>query len=1571
MAEQTLGQIEGDLRAPLNPIPPELAPINLMQDGGMDDDPNDDTVLPPATNHTPPLSPTPTTAPNLKADLNLSFVSAVGSHAQQVEVATKNIFGKKNYDMKSQELLDVEKRKYGGMKMSESMDKREGPLGKKVLTFFERVWKTTFARPLHEVKEARVGGELMVAAGINTSITAEFDAVIDAKAREKIDAKRDVWYKKLGGNIRDLGNELIGREKELHREKIAITSKLRSEYLANPGDKSHPFAQLLHRDMLARESLAEKFATAPADFLHAKDLRSDTIDLDPSSEVAKFLKENVFKDVINDTITQIDAGKYSGGEGGVLSEKARIDLDTKIKNFFFTNEFTTWRNSLPEDQRKQFENSLTYSSNVLSQAESVIMPLVHQNLDHFRTNRELDFNVKLTLGTGQFGPNSELVGISRFSKERISKNDALYEKLRAKAAADPNYMFSKEYFGMGLAQTVALAGLNAAATSEMVAAVAGVATGRGLVKLLHMNIEWIPVVGGLFAGGVAGYKEYKELGKMRERFGEQVAEGYTHPSGINAVRAEALRRVDYHRVDLGIRALDLKTSLDGLKGGDQSEATILKALGQLADSKARVSLSDRRHINLFRASADTPDGRANYQQQDMIHAKLRARTTEELNNLFTSNDALRQQIAIKLGYDSTFTTAQMLDSLSASQAEYLEKGTTVNTQVQLALGAITPADAKSIDAQDKAFNKYRRWEVTKKAAVSGVLGGLATWGLGEFATAHQQVVTSNVEHQSTIVLDHTLPSHVSPVSIGEVQDPSTHEIISTMNAHVPDGTMLQADIQHPGAFDLVLANDPHRVLVDNMTFTDDGQLNMTTEVREALAHSHINYHAVNTGEVLAGAHETSFAGTENLTLGELPGAHEAGFNQWFANTLNHSYSVTPEPTYDGVDQIVVDRSTQVNGIKELLYGWEDYEKSLGHNPFDLVEAPGYHQVIHYDAITGRALSEPQAAGFMMNNVPTVLATEEGHRRVADFITEAVRTKLSGGTLTDAQQIAFDMSYVGDSTTTIPTPAEFEIIMKALGETTANTAGAVPTHDAFFTMTGDLIDVKTITHTDVVNHAIPSWVGLASTVGYSVPLEAPIGRSLRHDDGPESSPYGPYGRRSRVEDEYRSYYPGKEPDWGLYHSRRSPRLNANPDARLDLKQESDWYFGKIEPEYRSRIQSLAAQTVPMNNNVKAVVCMPVAAHQEESNIYNTLTRYTNQVNKAGVKLDPSTYEIFIYLNHPENKTPDGTEREIQRFQRDFPDMPIRVIKETLKPKDVLWGKIVGAMNDTILYRSNQRTNPASPDYVMLTNDADMTAIAPTYIDNFVTELEKPENAHIDGMLGKLEWSTEAYDKYPVFHAATRFWQYVDNITRHGTVEGDGIKRPNIGSPGATFGIRASTYAGIGGYLQETGAGADQELSWMIKAARGADNSRDLYEDNYPIKMLNTAWLESSPRRGLDYYLQGKPIVNQWADWDQRAKNSDPAREKKFADILGAGESLNNFSVERLESEINALLRLYGYDADTPVVKRALGLLGASFTKDPSGKVKLTNIDKLLAGLKDFKDKNRSQIKKAHNQAPRNP
>lgn len=435
----------------------------------------------------------------------------------------------------------------------------------------------------------------------------------------------------------------------------------------------------------------------------------------------------------------------------------------------------------------------------------------------------------------------------------------------------------------------------------------------------------------------------------------------------------------------------------------------------------------------------------------------------------------------------------------------------------------------------------------------------------------------------------------------------------------------------------------------------------------------------------------------------------------------------------------------------------------------------------------------------------------------------------------------------------------------------------------------------------------------------------------------------------------------------YTARRSPRLNENPRAKLDAHREAEWYFSQQDPEYLAELEQLEGQIgEEMTNACRLCITMPVAAHQEEANIYNALQNYATQKDRAdNHALDANKFEILIFLNRPENQVPDGTEREIERFKNDHPEVKVRVVRKIFKPEDVRYGRIVKYLNDIALLRSYNRSDPSNPDLIMVTNDADSTAMSKFYVNDLIEDFDKQENQNTDGILGKLDWSQEAYDKYPGFHAINRFWQYLDATYRHGYL-------PSLGSSGGNFALKASIYAGIGGYIPERGAGADQDLARMIKYARFG-KIREIPARDYPIKYSNRAWLESNPRRGLDYYKQGIPIIYQWGDFDERMLGTDTARVKRWEGITTDEESLDDFSLERLEGEINEIIDVYEIKPDNPSLKRALDWLGVKveFTeKEITTKsgvkripvIKITDASRLLQGLKRYKDQNLSQLKK---------
>ncbi|MBP9732552.1 MAG: hypothetical protein KBD29_03795, partial [Candidatus Magasanikbacteria bacterium] len=159
---------------------------------------------------------------------------------------------------------------------------------------------------------------------------------------------------------------------------------------------------------------------------------------------------------------------------------------------------------------------------------------------------------------------------------------------------------------------------------------------------------------------------------------------------------------------------------------------------------------------------------------------------------------------------------------------------------------------------------------------------------------------------------------------------------------------------------------------------------------------------------------------------------------------------------------------------------------------------------------------------------------------------------------------------------------------------------------------------------------------------------------------------------------------------LFEERRSPTLKENPNAVLDHRKEIKRYLDTLSPEYRKLVDELGKQIdLPMGDDVRIVSCIPVAGHQEGKNIYETLKNYTYQ------DMDRKQFEIVLLVNHPDKDkqgkevTPDETLSEIERFKKEFPDMPVRVMYYVVPQKDAQIGHIRKLLTDAALERHMAR------------------------------------------------------------------------------------------------------------------------------------------------------------------------------------------------------------------------------------------------------------------------------------------
>jgi hypothetical protein len=395
----------------------------------------------------------------------------------------------------------------------------------------------------------------------------------------------------------------------------------------------------------------------------------------------------------------------------------------------------------------------------------------------------------------------------------------------------------------------------------------------------------------------------------------------------------------------------------------------------------------------------------------------------------------------------------------------------------------------------------------------------------------------------------------------------------------------------------------------------------------------------------------------------------------------------------------------------------------------------------------------------------------------------------------------------------------------------------------------------------------------------------------------------------------------------FENRKSPRLKANPEAQLDPKQEAEWYLSQQTPEYRTELEQLNnALGEPMSEDCEAVVCIAAAAHQEGDNIYNTLMQYTDQRDENNNPLSPSKFEVVLFLNRPEfvkddtgnliPSVPDKTATEVDRFKQQHPNIKVRVINKVFAGERPKMGVISKYPADLAILRSLQRQNTS--DVALIMNDADMDMSSNRYVSSILTQFK--EHPQVDGVLGKIEWNPESYIKYPGFHIANRFYQYIEAQQRHAS----GPAR-NVGSSGANFSLRGSMYAAVGGYITSSDLAQDVQLGNMIKVDRGTSK---LGDNAKAIGYSGGAWVMTSPRRGTDAYEKGIPIVKQWNNWSQ---NQGSVRRNWKARPTTA-EDVDSLDIDHIQMDINAAIDTYTGNPRSPMARRALNMLGLYSTQD---------------------------------------
>ena len=421
---------------------------------------------------------------------------------------------------------------------------------------------------------------------------------------------------------------------------------------------------------------------------------------------------------------------------------------------------------------------------------------------------------------------------------------------------------------------------------------------------------------------------------------------------------------------------------------------------------------------------------------------------------------------------------------------------------------------------------------------------------------------------------------------------------------------------------------------------------------------------------------------------------------------------------------------------------------------------------------------------------------------------------------------------------------------------------------------------------------------------------------------------PYGRPYKVDEQTRK----------RLERNMSSRLLNDPNAVLDSSLEVKEYIERLPKEKKILIESLADQIEePMKPSCELAVVIPVAGAQEGNNIYNSLKWYTGQKDAEGKDLSRERFEIVLFVNKPSGLEWDNTLIEIERFKKDFPDMPIRVATHSYDSEAVNFGELHKDLVDLTLERQRRRGSVAS-DLIVVTNDADTKGVGKTYFDTVITQIGAQG---VDALAGRLEWDPYNYLISPLFMAAQQFGEKLNLINRNplGKSGKPHIIRGSEKEPipldrsevkhsgsGANFAFKSSIYAAVGGDWADVNVGPDGILRDSIDFARcRAGGTRT------PVGFAGgDDVVYSSSRRGVYAFNKGLSPVEQWdeskvefsAADDLRAKESPPTmRDTIDYDVLFGPNSTRRDRVERafvsqLENYLERTAVSYGFaDADS--------------------------------------------------------
>jgi len=354
---------------------------------------------------------------------------------------------------------------------------------------------------------------------------------------------------------------------------------------------------------------------------------------------------------------------------------------------------------------------------------------------------------------------------------------------------------------------------------------------------------------------------------------------------------------------------------------------------------------------------------------------------------------------------------------------------------------------------------------------------------------------------------------------------------------------------------------------------------------------------------------------------------------------------------------------------------------------------------------------------------------------------------------------------------------------------------------------------------------------------------------------------------------------------------SPALEEDPYFIARLETELSRYFTDLEGSQKIRHGNLLdrheALTPTLNNisDLRCIVAIPAAGHQEYGNIFKTLEQFSKQ------DLDKGTFEIFLYLNLPRDydehdgdlaKDTQKTLDEVVRFRELYPDVTVRLVTSTYAGDRPNIGAIRSDLWDLVGFNMKQRGR--EEDILVVSSDADIIHLNRQYLSGMVKTWEE---TGADVVTAHLLWQSVPNLPYDsTVNRLLRYQSFIDNLR-------DNYSK-TLHTADANTGVSLAMYFAIGGYDRHRKLGEMNNLVDGIRQYRRADKNAEEYT---PVKQVEakskTSYLKTHSRRLVKAMSLGRAPYEAWDQGIIKFGSDDELRTADMESQLAEQHAVENW------------------------------------------------------------------------------